>query len=409
MSHNHQKLAYVVSRFPKLSETFVLREIEALEERGWTVELLPFFRTREAVHHPAADRWVQRLGKRDTWTDLAAAHTFWLTRQPARLLGIYLLVLCQFWHQPRQLVRALVAVARATHWARRVQTNGIEHVHAHFGRVHTTMAALTISRLTVASCSVTCHGNEVYQSSAPQRALWRRTAFVVAISRLVHEQCANAIDRQHLQLVRCGVELGRFPFKARGEGKGRILAVARLTPFKGLTCLIDACALLRDRGRAFECRIIGDGPLLATLQAQIQRLHLEDRVHLDGARTDEEVRAALEQSSLFVLPSIQLADGTMEGVPVSLMEAMATGVPVISTRTGAIPELVENEHNGLLVPPENAEALASAIVRLSSDTALAQRLAGSARGRVEEEFDLEKNVGLLASLFDSAITECATV
>jgi glycosyltransferase involved in cell wall biosynthesis len=269
---------------------------------------------------------------------------------------------------------------------------------------------LAIAELAGVSFSFTCHSGDVYRGSALLQTKLRRAAFVVAVSRRMLDEYltreVQADQRAKVQVIRCGVDLGRFCYQLREtprEPHLRILTVARLMPVKGLDYLIDACALLRQRGCSFECRIIGDGPLHARLDARIEALDLRGIVHLDGPRSADEVVAALEHASVFVLPSTRLANGLMEGVPVSLMEAMAMGVPVVATRSGAVPELVEHERTGMLVPPADPDALASAILRLNQDVTLARRLAVEARRFIEAEFNLSTSVSKLETLLDATI------
>jgi glycosyltransferase involved in cell wall biosynthesis len=292
-------------------------------------------------------------------------------------------------------------------WARRIRAERIAHVHAHFA-LHPTVAALTISQLTGVSFSFTGHSHDIYRHPAFLAEKIRRARFVAVVSHLARERYIKPlVDRPDLakvRVVRCGIQPARFQRRpAIRPAPGLCLVtVARLIEVKGIAYLIEACRLLRERGFDLHCRIIGDGPLRGRLEEQIEEGGLGGRVALFGARTDSEVQQVLGWATTFVLASIVTADGTMEGVPVSLMEAMAIGVPVIATGTGAIPELVEDEVTGLLVPQRDAGALAAAIERIHGDQALATRLAEAARRRVEGEFDLDANAALLDRLFLSA-------
>jgi glycosyltransferase involved in cell wall biosynthesis len=183
---------------------------------------------------------------------------------------------------------------------------------------------------------------------------------------------------------------------------GELLAVGRLDPIKGFDVLVDALGELAKTGRKFRCRIIGSGPLEGDLRARIDRHGIGDWVELLGARPQAEVRAALNAASVFVLPSVVTATGDRDGIPVSLMEAMALGTPVVSTRVSGIPELIEDGREGLLVPEKDAAALAAAIARLLDDPDLGPRLAVAARAKVEREFDASVEARKLLELLAHA-------
>jgi len=414
-----RRIAYVVSRFPKLSETFILREMEALEALGWRIDVYPFIHHPEAVHHPEVARWLCRMDPRDTPGAIAWANLVWLAEAPWTLLALYGLTMRELWRGPGELGRGLVAVARAALWARHARARGVAHIHAHFA-LHPAVAALAVARLAGITFSFTGHAHDIYRTQAMLGEKVRRAAFAVVISRFLRDRYIAPLvapaDLARVHIVRCGVDTAAYERRDRGQadadaraGDGqerrarvRVLSVARLVPFKGLTHLVEACQLLVAQGYDLRCEIIGDGELCAGLERQIAAASLAGRVVLRGARTQDEVREALDGASLFVLPSIDAGHGDMEGVPVSLMEAMATGVPVVATRTGAVPELVEDNVTGLLVDPSDAGALAIAVARLADDAALAGRLGAAGRARVRHDFDLWRNVRLLHDLLGAA-------
>jgi aminoglycoside phosphotransferase (APT) family kinase protein len=180
----------------------------------------------------------------------------------------------------------------------------------------------------------------------------------------------------------------------------RILSVAALRDYKGLHVLVDACARLRDEGFPFRADIVGEGPMRAALERRIADAGLRDRVRLVGARPQHEVAALLRRRPIFVLPSVILRDGWMEGIPVALMEAMAAGASVIGSRLSGIPELVEHGRTGLLVEPGDVDGLAAAIRRLAGDPGFARRLGARAREKVRAEFELESCTRRLLELVD---------
>ncbi len=407
-SSKAKHIAYVVSRFPKLSETFIRREMAGLERLGWHVSIFPFIRENEAVSHPSVTHWLNCLTKPRSPFAILAANLAWLRRKPSLLLSLYILVLRELWRYPGDLARGFLAVAYAAAWAREVRERGIVHVHAHFA-LHPAVAALAIKRLAGISFSFTGHSYDLYQRQAMLAVKVREASFVVVISRLLRDRFVaprlSAPDLEKVRIIRCGVDRGVYQLRPNRDqlGTPTILAVARLAKKKGLQDLIDAGGMLRERGIDVECRIAGDGPLRLELQERIDSARLGKVVTLLGAQTEAGILGELNQAAVFVLPSVRTPDGDMEGVPVSLMEAMAVGVPVIATRTGAISELVENGSNGLLVDPGDAAALARAIERMLSDSILTSRLVTCARQKIEAEFDLDRNVAMLDRLLRAAV------
>ncbi len=396
------RLGYIIWRFPKISETFILREMTALEQLGWTIDVFPFIVLDEDVRHPAAERWMAQLPPPPAWPEVCQAYWTTLRRSPGVLLSLYVLLVSSLWREPRELARGLVALGRAVVWARHAQERGIVHVHAHFAR-HPAVAALAMARLAGITYSFTGHSHDIYRHPAMLATKVRGARFVVTVSRLVRDHyiapLVSAAELAKVHVVRCGVDTAAYrPRRSEPPCAHMILAVGRLIEVKGLMYLIEAVRLLRERGLAVSLEIIGEGPLRASLEQQVKTAGLSDSVMLRGAQPQAEVQRALEWTAMLVLPSIVTTDGTMEGVPVSLMEAMASGVPIVATRTGAISELVQNCVTGLLVEPRNASALADAIAQLLDDRMFGQRLADAARDHVLADFDLAVNVERLHHL-----------
>jgi glycosyltransferase involved in cell wall biosynthesis len=178
------------------------------------------------------------------------------------------------------------------------------------------------------------------------------------------------------------------------------LSVGRLVEKKGFPVLIEACRLLKDRGYRFRCQIIGGpGPCAQQVASLIRELAVDDIVALQPAVTQEELREAYRQATLFALPC-QIADNDdRDGIPNVLVEAMASGLPVVSTNISGIPELIEHGVNGLLTPQKDARALADAVARLLDAPAMRRELGAAARKKVCMSFDAESNVLALHRLF----------
>ena len=396
------RVAYVVSRFPHVSETFIVRELNAVSaSEEIDVELFSLFAPVDPTVHPSAERWVAGLhrgGRRRALAGLA----FWLRRRPVRTLSCVAAIVRAFRRRPALLARSLVAFAIGAGHAASIRRLRIEHVHAHFAS-YPALAAWTIWRLTGVGYSFTAHAHDIYVDRSFLARLLRDARFAVPISdynrRLMERYDAAGTP---LHVVHCGVDPDRYAYAPRtppAAGPVRVLCVASLQEYKGHRFLLDALARGGVDLDRVELDLVGRGELRGELEARAARLGLGDRVRFHGGLTEPEVAALLARADVFVLPSIVVRrTGFMEGIPVSLMEAMAVGVPVVTTRISGIPELVRDGVTGLLVEPEDPAALAAAICRVIGEgEALGPRL-DAARALVEAQFDLRASGLAMGSL-----------
>jgi colanic acid/amylovoran biosynthesis glycosyltransferase len=386
-----QPVAVVVSRFPKITETFILREIEALERLGQPVRLVPLLEHRDPVVHPRALPWVEEalytpfLSGPILRENLAA-----LREGPAYYLRTLLRVVIGSASGLRALAGAVTLFPKAVYLGRRLADEGVGHVHAHFA-THPATVAHVASAFSGIPYSFTAHAHDIFLASS--RPLLgskiRAAAFVRTISdynrRFLEARYPTARDRMHV------IHMGLDPTKYRRHSvhPGRVLCVASLRAYKGIETLITACDRAPLRDRTFELLLVGDGPQRARLTRQVRRLGLEDRVRLLGARTEDEVTELLATAELFVHPSCVTRSGWMDGIPVALMEAMATGVPVVSTWVSGIPELVGDRDSGRLVFPSNPDELAEVLAGLLDDPQAARTMGERGRRAVRERFELD--------------------
>jgi glycosyltransferase involved in cell wall biosynthesis/peptidoglycan/xylan/chitin deacetylase (PgdA/CDA1 family) len=398
-------VAYVMSRFPKISETFVLNEILAVERSGVQVEVFPLLRARQSVTHPEAAALVGRARFAPLLSmAILRANVRTLVRQPLRYVSTWRDVLRSTWGSANFFVGAVGILPKAVWMASEAQRLGVRHVHAHFAN-HPAVAAYVVGRLTGIPFSFTAHGSDLHVERRMLPEKVAAAAFVVAISHFNRDMILRECGGRHAEkvhVVHCGVDLGRFgqPAKAAsGAGPLAIVCVASLEPVKGHQYLLAACDLLRRRGVRFTCHLIGDGPLRRRIARRIAELSLGERVVVHGPCTGQQVAGLLRRCDVAVLASAPTPGGKREGIPVALMEAMATGLPVVSTTTGGIPELVRPGTNGMLVPPRDAEALADALVRLSGDLALRARLGRGGRETIAREFDERWTSAAMVALF----------
>lgn len=408
------RIAYIMSRFPKITETFILYEILALEGRGVPVDVHPLLREREAVIHPEAARLMERIRFHPflSW-EIVAANMSWLVTRPSAYLGVLVEVLGGTWGSLNFFVGAVGIFPKSALLAREMQRAGVHHVHAHFA-THPAVAALVIHRLTGIPFSFTVHGHDLH---VEKRMLAEKVAaakFVVSVSNYNRDTiiatCGDGV-RSKIRVVHCGIDGTVFQPVARAPRAGeplRILCVGRFDEVKGHPVLVEACRKLAERGVPFVCDVVGEGPLRRSVEERIREAGLGEHVRVLGARPRLEVVRLLGEADIFALPSVMAENGEREGIPVALMEAMATGLPVVASRLSGIPELVEHGISGLLTPPGDATEFADALQSLAGDSALRERLGRAGRAKVLAEFDLGRNVDALATLLVGAAPAAAS-
>jgi len=280
----------------------------------------------------------------------------------------------------------------ACHLATGLRREKVSHIHSQWIHSGGTVAMYG-SWLLGKSFSFTGHAADLFRERAALRDKIQRAEFIICISEF-HRQLflKNGARPEQLHIAYCGIDTSVFSPKPREDRKGRpvrILSSGRLVEKKGFEYVIRACKVLKERGLAFECTIAGSGPLEAALRKQITEEGLDGQVTLTGkALKQEDIPAFMNGGDVYVLPCVWASDDDVDGLPQMLMEAMACGLPAISTRLVGIPDLIIHEKTGLLVEPREVEPLADALERLAKDEALCQRLAEEGRRHLLEHFDL---------------------
>jgi len=389
------KFAYLFERFPSFAQTFCYREVAELARQGITP---PIFSIRNPRDEPPQD-WDKHIVKRvhylpeekELLDDVRRA-------SKKRKLSPEIVAALDEWGRRTDFLRLYQAV----YVGLRLQEMGIGHVHAHF----TGMAARTafwIHRFFPVTFSFTAHANDIF---APRNfeigldKLVDTARGIVTVSdyakKFLLERFPERADR--IRRIYNGLNLAEFGRTDFSSTSPLILAVGRLITKKGFGDLIHACGLIAEHGKSFRCEIIGEGPLENELRHQIEQLDLQSRVALSGAKPQLEVRQRLAAANVLVLPSVVDPDGGMDNLPTVIMEAMATGLPVVSTKIGGIPEMVIENETGFLVQPGDAAGLADAIEKVIDDRMLAQRLGHAGYQRAQELFSIEKNVHELCAL-----------
>jgi glycosyltransferase involved in cell wall biosynthesis len=394
------RIAYLTGEYPKASHTFILREIVALRALGASVLPCSIRRTADRYligpeEREEATRTFHVLDRAKRPLALLRAHGRPLLGSPGRYLSALRLAIRTGRPGLKGLLRQGVYFLEAGVLADHLRAQGVTHLHNHFADSSANVAMLT-SALSGIPFSYTLHGPaELFEpESWHLRTKVARAAFTVCISHFARSQAmlfSDPADWPRLRIVHCGVEPERYAAPpADATDRLRLLFVGRLTAIKGLRVLIDALERARAVNPAIDLTLIGDGEDRALVEAQAARL---GGVTCLGFRSQSEVAAALAGHDAFVLPSFA------EGVPVVLMEAMASARPVIATRVGGVAELVADGRSGLLVAPGDAQALADAILRLAADPALRAAMGTEGRATVRAEFDVTTEARRILALF----------
>ncbi len=401
------RVAYVMSRFPKLTETFILFEMLAVERQGVDVEVYPLLRERTAVMHPQAPAVVARARFLPflSWP-VVRSQLHFLRTAPRTYLRTVWALLRGTWGSLNFFVGALGILPKTVHAARLMAAAGVTHVHCHFAS-HPAAAGFVIQRLTGIPFSFTAHGSDLHvdRTMLPQKVA--EAAFVVAVSEynreLIVSDCGEQV-RDKVHVIHCGVDTGVFrpPAVRAATERFTVACVATLLEVKGQTFLVHACRRLVAEGIDVVCRLVGDGPDRELLRRRITEAGLADRVLLCGRLPREAVAQLLADADVLVAPSVPTRRGKREGIPIALMEAMSTGVPVVASDISGIPELVAHGVSGLLVPPGDAEALAGALRRLHENAGLGRLLAHGGRQKVLAEIDQDRNAAALVERFERA-------
>ena len=395
-------IAYVLKRYPRFSETFIVNELLAHERAGTQLNVYSLRPLVDTHFQPAIAR----------------------VRAPVRYLASGSVRPGEFWAQLEPWLRdhpASVAalagaidaegidVYQAIELASDVVRRQIDHIHAHFATSATTVARLA-SLLTGVPYSFTAHAKDIYHESVDSSALRQKiadSAVVISVSDFNVSYLRSEYPDQADKVVRVfnGLTLDDFPFAKRTKNDRQpplVLAVGRLVEKKGFDDLVQACALLRERGHTFRCVIVGGGELAGALQRQIDEADLGGIVQLAGPVPLDRVRQLMGEASMLVAPCVTASSGDRDGMPTVLLEAMACGTPCVATDVTGIPEIIHNRVTGLLVPERSPHDLAGAIAELLTSPALGHRHASAARARIEHDFDVDRNAALLRTLFASA-------
>ncbi len=391
-----------MSRFPLLSETFILREMDEVENQGGEIALYPLICQEQDVIHKAAKKWIPRRICIPFYSlsTLRGAFRVFL-RKPLKVLRLLAEIIIWNLPSPSFLFRSLLLFPKSLAAASRIKEDGLDHIHVHYAS-HSALMAYIISRLENISYSITIHSHDVYDNHVMLKQKLGRAKFLITISDFNVEYLENLLGeqiREKIHVVHCGVNPNDYkPLPPQIKSKKKkieILQVGSLHWKKGQTYFLESIHLLSKTLPNLHVRIIGDGPERPNVEARINELGLEKIVTLMGSLTQDEVRQILLTADIYVQSSVS------EGIPVALMEALSCELPVVATRITGIPELIRHEETGLLVPPRDPQAIADAVIKLLENPQQARQYGQAGRKLVIDKFNLASNVSALYGIFKS--------
>jgi colanic acid/amylovoran biosynthesis glycosyltransferase len=387
-----RKLGYLFERFPAFTQTFCAREVAELYRQGTSPPVYSIRRPTEArpANIPLENIPIYYLPNTNSLEFKIRTKLV-----PRRLKDL--------WSGSGD-IRDKGRFREAAYLGEKLKKAQVSHLHVHFAGL-ASRTAWWIKRLFGITYSFTGHANDIFCPKPEQRVglvdLVREASFIVVVSdfgagwlQRDFPESAHKIHR-----VYNGLDLSVFKYATPGVKPVRLLTVGRLIEKKGFRFLIEACRLLRSSGFPFVCQIVGEGPEHDRLQEMIQGYQLADTVRLSGALPQTELVEMLSQSSIFVFPAIHDSAGDTDNLPTVLIEAMASSLPIIATRVAGIPEIVQHNENGILVPEKDPAQLADAIRVMAGDRALLERFGRASRRMAEEKFALVNTVGHLKKVF----------
>lgn len=412
----NRRVAYLLKTFPRLSETFILNEILGLERLGIDIQIFSLQKPESAPVHPAVTQvkgtvtYVPLRGPRFRFRDLGRLLLCHLKLSLVETRR-YCTAAKFFFFKPGKF--RLLDYLQAGYLGWVLRRDGFAHLHVHFANVPASVAEV-VHRFIGIPYSLTAHAKDIYLTSAPELARKIEGAECVLTCTAHNQRYLEDLGsgRTPVRLAYHGVDLGRFgiwPPHAPTAISDRplIVSVGRFCEKKGFEYLIWACRILADRGYRFKCQIVGYGELQNKLERMIVDFRLKEFVELPGRMTQDQLAALYQRARMFVLPCLITGDGDRDGIPNVLIEAMASGTPVISTDVSGISELVQHMENGLLVNQRDARAIAEAMELLFFRHDLGSRLARNGRETVLRRFTLEASALRVHNILCSVLDQCA--
>lgn len=397
-----KKVGYILRKFPVLSETFILNEILELEAQGIEVEIFSIEKPNDPRFHKDLHRlkaevhYIPGFAKfKSLWKQCVKASKKF--KKGHRKALFYTLRQAN----PTLLLRFL----QSCYIANEASKRGIYHFHAHFATRATSIAFLA-SMITETRYSFTAHAVDIFKETLSQEALKRKieySDFVITVSEFNKNYLSKIAPLVSHKIIKIhnGIDLSEFREASPEEQEPfSFLCVARFVEKKGHKILVEACEILKKQGVSFNCRLIGQGNLQGAIESAIKEKGLSNHVSILGAKSHDEVKKWYSQSHAYILPCITGKDGNKDGLPVAIVEALASGLPVITTPMTGNPEVVKHLENGILVPFSDPAATADAMLKIVKDKNLYYLLSGKARQSIEKQFNIKETAKSLVAKFE---------
>lgn len=404
-------IAYFVPLYPAVSLTFIIREIRELEKGGSSIVIFSFEQADMDFVQPEFSESKAQVFYPPRLRSWQIAKVLWANLSVALVNpGGYFKALKRMQVFPYAKLLARFGLFLQTgYFSYLAQKLSVERIHAHFA-IDWAIVAMLTSWMADLPFSITTHAGDIFVNPHPDIVplLFSEADILVTISefnrKFLLASFPDVLQPECVFVVHCGVDIGQFDFMPPSSPTGHIsiITVARLVGKKGHSTVIEALQLLKQQNIHFSWIVVGRGPLLSKLQELVKQKKLEDNVEFVGAATRDEVQIRLRNSNVMVLPCIKDANGDMDGIPVVLIEAMAMGIPVISTDISGIPELITHRKSGLLVTPGDSMALANALKQVFEESSVITQMAVEARRKVVDDFNIETEGLRLLDIFQES-------
>ncbi|MCK6262120.1 glycosyltransferase family 4 protein [Vibrio sp. ZSDE26] len=391
------RVAYIVKRYPRYSETFIVNEILAHERSGLDVRIYALLPPQDSHFQDI----ISRVRAPVTYLTAKAerASPFWKLQK--NVAAKYPSVWSALGMFPEASARE---VLQALELASFIHKKRITHLHAHFATTSTTVAQIA-SAITSVPYTFTAHAKDIFHNDNNFDVLkekFSHSKLAITVSnfnvRYLGEELH--ISPEKIKKIYNGLNLTDFLFLSPFQRPMKVCAIGRLVEKKGFSDLISACHILKNKQIDFTCEIIGDGELKSSLEQQIKALDLTNYVVMSGSLPQVEIKQRLHQSAVFAAPCVVGVDGNRDGLPTVLLESMALGTPCVSTSVTGIPEVITDNETGLLAKQNDPASLASAIETLLLNSELRLKLANNARQLIEQKFDIDINAEKIRQCFE---------
>lgn len=399
------KVLYIVSLFPCWSETFILNEIIEVENSGIDVTILSLKQPYEKIVHDNAKSYINKTVYPSSLFGIFKSNVIFFLKNKKVYLDLLKTILqndSRFVIKIKEIVTFLITMDLY----QKVNLQGIGRIHAHWA-TYPALSAMILSRLTGIPFSFTAHAHDIYLDKLMLKEKIEAAKRVLTISNFNRKYLIDLYGEtaeEKVSVVRCGIDVNSFNFSSiedRNKEEKTIISVGRLCDIKGFQYLVEAMNILinENNNKNLRCVIVGEGESRNKLTKLIHKFRLSNFVELPGAFSQEKLQKLLKEGDVFVLPSIVTNNGNKDGIPVVLMEAMATGIPIVTTDVSGLPEIAIDTKTALVVSPKDAKGLAAAIEKMLRDRELTLQLRENARKLVEKQYNIKTNALEVAKYF----------